>query len=139
MLRMVERFMATDRAIAKVRKKAKRLQAVPLTCRGPFIRGLSCHPRTIQIIQSKQWLDRDVAPAYLSRGGMAAGRDGVIFRTGRLQPMEAKARTTMPFNPDIDAAAAEFHRAVIVAFPNVSHVRRLSPMAVMSLVERDEV
>ncbi|MBN9149306.1 MULTISPECIES: hypothetical protein [unclassified Nitrobacter] len=51
--------------------------------------------------------------------------------------MEAKARTTMPFNPDIDAAAAEFHRAV--AFPNVSHVRRLSPMAVMSLVERDEV
>ncbi len=53
--------------------------------------------------------------------------------------MEAKARTTMPFNPDIEAAAAEFHRAIIVAFSNALQARRLSPMAAMSLVERDEV
>lgn len=52
--------------------------------------------------------------------------------------MEAKARTTMALSPGIDAAAAELHRAIIVAFPNALHARRLSPMAVLSLVERDE-
>lgn len=113
--------MATDRAIAKVRKKATRLQAFPLTCRGSFICGLSRHPRTIQIIQSKQWLDRVVAAAYLLRIGMATGRDRDHFpeRSG-IQPMEAKARPTMALSPGIDAAAAELHRAIIVAFPNVA-------------------
>lgn len=138
MARLVERFMATDRAIAEVRKKAKGLQAVPLTCRYPFSCGLFRHPGTIQIIQSKQRLDRAVVPTYLSRGGMAARRDRGSF-SGQAGPMEAKARTTMPFNPDIEAAAAEFHRAIIVAFSNALQARRLSPMAAMSLVERDEV
>jgi hypothetical protein len=80
-----------------------------------------------------------VAAAYLLRIGMAAVRDRDHFpgRSG-IQPMEAKARTTMALSPGIDAAAAELHRAIIVAFPNALHARRLSPMAVLSLVERDE-
>jgi hypothetical protein len=45
MPRMVERFMATDRAIAKIRKKAKRLQAVPSTCQ---VRLSAAYPVTLE-------------------------------------------------------------------------------------------